>query len=438
MENIIHEPQQRIILPEINKSVLAARGKDYSIKAFYAAMRLTKESGNEIIDIGSSVVVDPLEIPHTHDVIERAHAESLRRGDYIEYASSYGTSELRTAIARYFKRWGNIDIDPNPEVMVTRGIIDSYDRVLQSLDITHVIIPSWAPYYARSHATINGKEILEVPIDIETGNLDLSTLEKRLQEKGVLPGKALLYITHPSAPLGTVMEDQFIEGELIPYLRGKGIVLFSDSYIEYTRFDGKAPLKPILSYTGAKDIAVEAVTVSKELGLPGARAGGIAGNREIINAVRILAATKVDIVPGYSQILAAKALDEIKASTAGDRIKQELEQEILPRFEAMGWPVIKPAAGIDMLILVPKHFVRDAHVQDCSVVGPRDAQLAPTRSLQGLVEADVHASRWWGDAADRKCVGAPIQLKGAGTDMGRRHGPCDLDTVVGCAPQQDR
>lgn len=87
--------------------------------------------------------------------------------------------------------------------------------------------------------------------------------------------------------------------------------------------------------------------------------GGIAGNEHIINGIRLLAATEVDIVPGPSQILAAKALKQIKPEIVGQRLRSELENDILPRLADMGWPFLKPKAGIDMVIAVPPGFRRD-------------------------------------------------------------------------------
>lgn len=345
--------------PGVSPRVIDALGRDPSMKLFYAVMRLEKEQSAGIIDIGSGYRGDIKEMPHLEEVIDRAHEESKRDGHYTEYPSSYGTSELRTATSGRFRRLGDVKIDPGPEVMITRGITDSYDRVLRSLDITHIIAPSWHHYFVVPVAQINGMKVVFVPLDKETGNLDLVTLEQRLLSEGVEAGKALMYIAQPSTPLGTLMQDEFIEEQLIPYLKGKGIWLFSDSHIERTRFDGQEIIRPILSYRGAKDVAVEAYNVAKEYGLPGARAGGLVGNTDIINAVRLLATGMPDFVSADSQILAAYALDVLDVSIVGENIKKELLEEIMPRFKRMGWKVIMPKAGFDMVVEVPPGFIQE-------------------------------------------------------------------------------
>ncbi|MEK9180325.1 MAG: aminotransferase class I/II-fold pyridoxal phosphate-dependent enzyme [Patescibacteria group bacterium] len=342
---------------KINRDLMAARQRDFAAKLFYSLMRGLAEAGREICDIGSTVEIDSLEADPINQVVERAHAESMKLGEYSRYASSWGTIELRNAISGFFAKRGVSNIDPKTEVMVSRGIVDSVDKVIASLDITHVVIPSCAPYYAETFSVLRRKEIIVAPLNLMTGSLDLEVLRARLMASGGVKGKVLMYITHPSAPAGTAMSDRFIENQLIPFLRKNGIWLVSDSYISATRFDGKT-IRPILSFAGAKDVAVEAITVSKELGLPSARAGGIAGNAQIIEAVRIYAATMIDTVALPSQRLAAMALDEIDPAIAGNRIEQELKDEILPRFEAMQWPVIVPKAGIDMLLSVPPGFIR--------------------------------------------------------------------------------
>lgn len=354
---LVEGEQGVLTVPQIRPEILRARGEDMSIKLFYAKMREMRDNGIEVLDIGSSVKVGDIELPQVIDVIDKAHEDSKARGLYTEYASSWGTMDLREAVTDFFAQWGGIDLDPKSQTMVTRGIIDSFDRTLRAFQWNGVIIPDWAPYYARSKAIIHGLPVVDVPIDLTSGNLRLEILEKTLKEKGINSQGQLMYITHPASPVGTVMEDGFIENELIPFCKTHGITLFSDSYISATQFDGRR-LRPILSYPGAIDVSVEAITVAKELGLPGARAGGIAGNEHIINGIRLLAATEVDIVPGPSQVLAAKALQEIKPEKIGQRIQRELENEILPSLEQMEWPVLKPQAGIDMIIAIPPGFRR--------------------------------------------------------------------------------
>jgi aspartate/methionine/tyrosine aminotransferase len=242
--------------------------------------------------------------------------------------------------------------------MVTKGINHALWTCIRSLDCTHVIIPSWAPYVVPSFALAESKELIEAPLDLHSGNFDLEVLEKRIQATGATKGKMLMYMTLPSMPPGTVPEERFIEEKFIPFLRNKGIFVISDSYVFTTTFENKR-IRPLLSYKGAKDVAVEAITVSKEIGLPGVRAGGIAGNSHPINHMRIHAASMVDIISSATQNMAAAAFEQINPAGSATRIRQEVINEILPRFDAMNWPIVQPQAGIDMLVAVPPQFIEN-------------------------------------------------------------------------------
>lgn len=344
--------------PRIRPEIFQVGNGDLPLKIFYAQMREAREKGVKVLDVGSSENVGDAEIPLVTQVIDEAHEESKRRELHLNYGSSWGMMDLRSAITHYFADWGGVYLDPKTETMVSRGTMDGYDRVLRAFDWKGVIVPDWAPFFPRWKATINRLPIIDAPTDLNTGNLRLDVLEQGFQEQGMDPGGLLIYIAHPTVPIGSIMEDSFIEGQLIPFCRNKGIFLFSDSYIRATELVGRR-LRPILSYDGAKDVCVEAITVAKELGLPGARAGGIAGNRHIINGIRLLASKEVDIVSGPSQILAARALEQIRPETVGQRIRYELEKEISPRFKEMNWPFLKPEAGTNLVVAVPPGFIRD-------------------------------------------------------------------------------
>src|SRR3990170_2825104 len=113
----------------------------------------------EIIDIGSSIMVDKSELPLIKEVVDKGHKISLQRGLYTNYPSSWGQIELRKAIVSVFKKKAGVKLDPNKETMITQGIIKAVDTTLQSLVISHVAIPSLSPYYIRSLAILRKKKI---------------------------------------------------------------------------------------------------------------------------------------------------------------------------------------------------------------------------------------------------------------------------------------
>ncbi len=341
----------------INKNLIRARERDVSTKLFYSLIRDSKNKNGFIYDIGSTIEVEKSEKLALRRIIQSAHKESLFLDEYLNYSSSWGDINLRLAIKKFFIKRGVTDINEITEIMVTKGILDAFQKVLNCLDITHVIVPEYAPHFAETFSISKGKKVIIIPVDADKGTLDLKFLKKQLNKLNINKDKVLMYITHPGAPVGFVLNSKFIENNLIPFLAKEKIFLFSDSYITSTSFT-KSKIKPILSFKNAKSVCVEAITLSKEIGLPGIRVGGIAGNEKVIEAMRIQAATEIDMIPLFAQRLATKALNSISPSLSGRRVQRELKKDILPVFKKMHWPVILPKAGFDMLVEIPPAFFK--------------------------------------------------------------------------------
>jgi aspartate/methionine/tyrosine aminotransferase len=71
---------------------------------------------------------------------------------------------------------------------------------------------------------LRGKKVINVELDLETGNFDLKKLAHDLEGSA---GKTLFYMTTPSAPSGTMPTDEFITSELIPFARRYGIPIIN-------------------------------------------------------------------------------------------------------------------------------------------------------------------------------------------------------------------
>lgn len=341
---------------EIDPDVLDARERHKSTKLYYSLMYQARKIGlTDFYDISSSVhLIDKEQEAATRRITDRAYVDSVNSGEFNSYPSAYGLTELRQAGADLFARWAGINLDPNDNLMVTAGIIDGIEAAISSPKITHVIRPDFSPYYVDSQARTLHKQVLEVPLDLHTGNLDLEVLEQILSQ--IEPGSALLYITTPSSPAGTLPQEGFMES-LINLAVIRRLAIVSDSYVYATTFSGQ-PIRPLLSYPHAVRVGLEAIGVSKELSIPGVRAGVIAGNAKLINSMRVRATGLLRMLPAFNQRVAAYALNELEPDDTAIKISRELHNEILPRLAALNWPVtVMPQAGIDMALPLPSIFM---------------------------------------------------------------------------------
>lgn len=96
----------------------------------------------------------------------------------------------------------------------------------------------------------------------------------------------------------------------------------------------------MLFFHDAKKVAIESVTTSKELGLPGVRIGGIGGHPGMMDVMRLYAASALDMLATPNQNLAAHAFHSISPDITAKRLAKELHSEILPRLQKMNWPVV--------------------------------------------------------------------------------------------------
>lgn len=345
---------------KLNPGLVLARGRDFPVKLFYSFIRtFVKENRIKILDIGSDIQVSAYEQKTINTIAKEIQVSINRHGDYTKYSSSFGTIELRTAIANFYGRRGVI-VDPIQDVMITRGIIDAIEKVIRSLDLTHVIMPSILPFFPETISYMGGKKVIFASVDIETGEINLKSLKAKIKHLNPEKGRVLMYMAHPAAPSGALMSDGYIQKKLLPFLRQKGVMLFVDNYIYETCFnEGFCPIRSILSFPGASDNVIEAMGIAKEYGLPGLRIGAITGNKSVVEAVRLLAATAVDMIPLANQRLATRMINEIDPKVSAHRVVEEFYKEVVPRLNAMGWPFVMPKAGFDLLVKVPPNFYQE-------------------------------------------------------------------------------
>lgn len=337
--------------------VLMARNKQIPLKWLFSKIREEKEKKKLIINIGTTIKPRTKEIFFLQEPIYKAEEENKKKNLYFDYSSSWGLLELRTAIANYLLKNHQLKIDPLKEIMITRGVMDSYEKILQSVKWDGIITPSWTPAFIIYQAILSKIPIIRVPLNIKNGNIKLEKLKNKIDPKK----RWLLVLNHPAHPIGLVMDDDFITKKLFPFCKKNNIFIFSETYFNSKRLDGQS-FRPLLSFNQAKEICVEVISLHREVGTPGIRVGAIIGNEELINTLRIVSSIKIDIIPPFFQLTMAHILSHLIENKilniVMEEMVQELKEKIIPQLEKMKWPFILPEAGIEMVVRVPPCFVK--------------------------------------------------------------------------------
>ena len=135
------------------------------------------------------------------DVMKDAACTAIN-ADINQYAVTWGTPVLRQAIAEKYRRWYNMEVDPDANVTVTCGATEAMASVFMALmePGDEVIVPE--PFYENygPDAILAGANPVFVPFDRPNWTLDPDKLRKAFTSRT----KAIIVNT-PHNPTGRVL-----------------------------------------------------------------------------------------------------------------------------------------------------------------------------------------------------------------------------------------
>jgi aspartate/methionine/tyrosine aminotransferase len=274
------------------------------------------------------------------------------------YPSSYGTEELRSGVVKFFHRLFNVELDAACEVMVSTGASQVFDALSRTFAGPVVLIPELALSTVSSIAVGNGAEVVRINLD-ERYRPCLRHLVRTIKAIGA-ENIRFLYLNSPMNPTGIVLDWAYLE-RLTDIAHRHQVLLVHDHDSWFTVHRGARSVN-VLQIPGAADVAVTILSVSKELGLPGIRVGVAAGNRTVINALRMHNSEFCVMVPEFCQAAAAAALRKFVDPHERHHVQQEIvdaREAALLGWRELGWPpdaLMPPDAGFKFLLRPPPAF----------------------------------------------------------------------------------
>lgn len=307
-----------------------------------------RNRGADLIDLGMGNPDQPTPEPIIK-AIQQGVADPANHG----YPNFKGKPEFRQAVAAWMKRRYNVDIDPETEVQPLIGSKEGLAHITFAyIDAgDYSIVPS--PYYpVHSRATwIADGHVHHVPLTAENNFLpDLDSIPEEVAHKA-----KLFFVSYPNNPTAGVADLAFYE-KLVAYCRKYNIVLVSDlAYGEITFDDFHPP--SIFNVPGAKDVAIEFHSFSKNFNMAGWRAGFAVGNPEIVKA---LYSVKTNLDYGLASAIqdgCIYALNHGEEFLPGlVKTYQERRDVLVKGFRELGWQVEPTKATIYMWLPIPKSF----------------------------------------------------------------------------------
>ncbi len=236
-----------------------------------------RRAGKDIIDLGMG---NP-DLGTPQHIVDKL-TEAAQKPQNHRYSASMGITKLRMAIADWYKRRFDVDIDYDTETIVTIGAKEGISHLIlvtiRPGDVVFTPNPTY-PIHPYS-AIISGGDVRGIPMGPDHdffGNLMNAT-------KQTWPRPRVLIISYPHNPTTEVVNIEFFE-KIVDYANEHDIMIVHDfAYADLT-FDGYKP-PSFLQVEGAKEVGVEFFSLSKSYSMPGWRVGFCVGNREIVGALR--------------------------------------------------------------------------------------------------------------------------------------------------------
>ena len=250
-----------------------------SVREYYFSLKLRqidqmRKAGADVINLG----IGSPDQPPSENTIQRLNEEAAKPSSH-GYQSYNGIPALRKAFADWYRKYFNVELDPENEILPLMGSKEGIMHITMAFvnPGDGVLVPNPGyPTYSSVTSLLNGN-IKYYDLDEKNGWFpDLQKIEESDLDK-----VKLMWINYPHMPTGTKGSGQLFE-KLVAFALKHGLLLCNDN--PYSFILNKEYLS-LLSVDGAKETALELNSLSKSHNMAGWRIGMVAGHREYISSI---------------------------------------------------------------------------------------------------------------------------------------------------------
>ncbi len=307
-----------------------------------------RRRGEDIIDLGMGNP-DPATPQHIVDKL----CEAARNPRNHRYSASKGITQLRLAMAEWYKRRFDVDIDHETEVVATIGCKEGLSHLAYAMIEPGDLVLTPAPAYPiHPYAFIlAGGDVRSIPTGVD------KDFFQNLEDvfRSAWPKPKVLLLNFPHNPTTACTDIEFFT-KVVDFAKEHNIIVIHDiAYADLT-FDGyKAP--SFLQVPGAKDVGVEFFSLSKSYSMAGWRVGFCVGNREIVEALTTI---KSYLDYGMFQPIQIASIIALRGdqSCVDDivQIYKGRRDVLIQGLDAAGWKVEPPKATMFAWAQIPEEF----------------------------------------------------------------------------------
>jgi len=291
-------------------------------------------------------------------VIKTLQEESAKPNVHA-YQSYKGSPVLRKAMSEWYKKWYNVDLDPDTEILPLigskEGIMHICMTYLNKGDEVLVPNPGYPTY--RSAVMLAGGKCKEYKLR-EKNNYEPDF--DKLSEKGLKKVK-LMFVNYPQMPTGQLPSKELFE-KLVAFGKENKILIIHDN--PYSFILNENPMS-LLSIEGAKDCVIELNSLSKSQNMAGWRVGMLCGTKERIEEVLRFKSNMDSGMFLPVQLAAAKALglgkewyDEV------NKVYRERREKVFELLDLLKCKFSKEQAGMFVWAKIPSKYKTGFELSD--------------------------------------------------------------------------
>ena len=267
-------PQSESALPRPTRILQSIQ--PYVFTTLIRKKRVLLDQGHRVLDLSLGSPDQPMP-PALIEAVAVAARDTTGHG----YPAMFGETALHETFAAYMQRRFGVTLDVPAEMVPTAGakealahLVTAYCEPGDTMLITDVAYP----VYERAVAS-SGAELVRLPVREADGfwpDLEAIPADQARRAK-------FLLLNFPNNPTGAVTTRERW-AEAVAYCRRHDIILISDIAYSELVLEGD-PAPSVFEIEGAKEVAVEIHSGSKNFSMAGLRLGVVCGRRDVITAL---------------------------------------------------------------------------------------------------------------------------------------------------------
>jgi aspartate/methionine/tyrosine aminotransferase len=314
---------------------------------------LKKEAYKKKLDVIDLGMGNP-DMPTPTHIINQLCDTVVYHPNTHRYPQAKGMPKFRNAVASWYKKRFDVDLDPENEVLALIGSKEGLAHLCMSyLDPGDYALTTNPAYPVHLNGIyLAGGQPYSMPILAKNNYLpELDKIPEEIARKA-----KIMFLNYPNNPTTAVIEDMNFFKEVVKFAKKYEIIVCHDNAYSEICFDGyKAP--SFLQVDGAKDIGVEFHSLSKTYNMAGWRIGFVVGNSEILKPVE-----KFKSYLDYG-VFTAVQLAGVSALTGSQKCVEEAcknyqhrRDKFVRYLNKVGWEVEKPKATMYIWAKIPAQF----------------------------------------------------------------------------------